>query len=215
VITVAHYNQYYQPVLERILEPARAILFLQAQGTYTITNISPAPLPFTYNITHAIAPKHYSLPHVYPPSVSYRRDDQLLALELLVDTGQSYTVYWQYNGLPQAPLVIPSLTNPSYPLYQRTPIYPFAHNHLAGYVYDVHIVGNYVRGGMDIAVPNTHSGIVTVVCVPLGDTQRLYSAYRAGDGVWRIIIRSANGQELADGTPIDTMVRVYIWSYYR
>jgi hypothetical protein len=150
-----------------------------------------------------------------PPYPSYRRAGETIAVELCVDTAQSYTIEWLHNGTQQPPLTIPSLPLPDYPLYQRTPIYPFAHNHLAGYLYDVRIVGNYQSGGMDIFIPVTHSGIITAVCIPLGDTTYLYSAYRNSSGEWKIIIRNSNGNELPNGTDIDTRVRVYIWSYYR
>ena len=216
MITVELYNRYYQPVLERILEPARAVLLLTTDGVYTFTNITPAPLPHNYPITSAIASKHYALPTpTAPPYPSYRRAGRTIAVELCVDTAQSYTVQYQHNGITQSPIIIPSLPQPDYPLYERTPIYPFAHNHLAGYSYDVRIVGSYQAGGMDIAIPSTHSGIITTVCIPLGDTTYLYSAYRNSSGEWKIIIRNPNGAELANGTDIDTRVRVYIWSYYR
>jgi hypothetical protein len=216
VITVGIYNRYYQPVLERSLEPARAILQLTADGVYTFTSITPTPLAHTYPITATIASKHYSLPIPNPPNYpSYRRDGSTIALELCVDTSQSYTVQWLYNGIPQSAITIPSLPMPNYPIYQRTPIYPFTHNHLAGYLYDVRIVGNYQSGGMDIAIPNTHNGIITTVCIPLSITDKLFSAYRNSSGEWKIIIRNPDGSELADGTNIDVMVRVYVWSYYR
>jgi hypothetical protein len=82
-------------------------------------------------------------------------------------------------------------------------------------LYDVRIVGKYESGGMDIAIPNTHSGIITAVCIPLGDTTHLYSAYRNSNGEWKIIIRNPDGSELASDTDVDTWVRVYVWSYYR
>jgi len=216
VIIVGVYNQWYQPVLERILEPARAVLLLTADGVYTFYSITPAPLEHNYPITNAIASKHYALPTPsMPPYPIYRRSGETIALELCVDTAQSYTVLYQHNGTQQPPLTIPALPQPDYPLYQRTPIYPFAHNHLAGYSYDVRIVGSYQAGGMDIAIPNTHSGIITTVCIPLGDTTRLYSAYRNSSGEWKIIIRNPDGTELPNDTNIDTWLRVYVWSYYR
>jgi hypothetical protein len=132
-----------------------------------------------------------------------------------VDTALSYTIQWAHNGTPQPDVVIPALPQPEYPLYERTPIYPFAHNHLAGYLYDVRIAGKYQSGGMDVAIPNTHSGIITAVCIPLGDTTRLYSAYRNGSGEWKIIIRNPDGSELPDNTLVDTQLRVYVWSHYR
>jgi len=216
VITVAIYNRYYQPVLERILEPARAVLLLTTDGVYTFTGITPAPLAHNYPITSAIASKHYTLQiPTAPPYPSYRRAGEPIAVELCVDTAQSYTVQYQYNGTQQPPITIPALPQPNYPLYQRTPIYPFAHNHLAGYLYDVRIAGKYQSGGMDIAIPSTHSGIITAVCIPLGDKNHLYSAYRNSDGEWKIIIRNPDGSELANDTDVDTLVRVYVWSYYR
>ena len=200
----------------RSLEPARAVLLLTADGVYTFYNITPTPLEHNYPITSAIASKHYALPTPsMPPYPSYRRAGETIALELCVDTAQSYTIEWLHNGTQQPPLTIPSLPLPDYPLYQRTPIYPFAHNHLAGYLYDVRIVGNYQSGGMDIAIPSTHGGIITTVCIPLGDTTRLYSAYRNSNGEWKIIIRNPNGNELPNNTNIDTWLRVYVWSYYR
>jgi hypothetical protein len=216
VITVGIFNRWYQPVLERILEPARAVLQLTADGVYIFTSITPAPLTHNYPISNAIASKHYALPTpTAPPYPSYRRSGETIAVELCVDTAQSYTVEWLHNGVSQPPITIPALPQPNYPLYQRTPIYPFAHNHLAGYLYDVRIVGAYQSGGMDIAIPNTHSGIITAVCIPLGNTTRLFSAYRNGSGEWKIIIRNPDGTELPNGTNVDTWVRVYVWSYYR
>jgi len=200
----------------RSLEPARAVLLLTADGVYTFYSITPAPLPHNYPISNAIASKHYALPTPsMPPYPIYRRAGETIAVELCVDTAQSYTVQYLHNGTQQPPLTIPALPQPDYPLYQRTPIYPFAHNHLAGYLYDVRIVGNYQSGGMDIAIPNTHSGIITTVCIPLGDTTRLYSAYRNSSGEWKIIIRNPDGTELPNDTNIDTWLRVYVWSYYR
>ena len=200
----------------RSLEPARAVLLLTADGVYTFYNITPTPLEHNYPITSAIASKHYALPTPsMPPYPIYRRAGETIAVELCVDTAQSYTIEWLHNGTQQPPLTIPSLPLPDYPLYQRTPIYPFAHNHLAGYLYDVRIVGRYQSGGMDIAIPSTHGGIITTVCIPLGDTTRLYSAYRNSNGEWKIIIRNPNGNELPNGTNIDTWLRVYVWSYYR
>ncbi len=216
MITVGLYNRYYQPVLERILEPARAVLLLTADGVYTFTAITPAPLDHQYPITATLAPKHYALRiPTAPPYPSYRRAGEPIALELCVDTAQSYTIHWMHNGTEQPPLTIPALPQPNYLLYERTPIYPFAHNHLAGYSYDVRIVGSYQSGGMDIAIPSTHSGIITTVCIPLSDTTHLYSAYRNSNGEWKIIIRNPDGTELDSGTDIDTKVRVYVWSYYR
>jgi len=216
VITVGVYNQWYQPVLERILEPARAVLLLTTDGVYTFTGITPAPLPHNYPITSAIARKHYALPTpTAPPYPIYQRAGETIALELCVDTAHPYIIEYQHNGKEQPPLLIPSLPQPDYPLYQRTPIYPFAHNHLAGYLYDVRIVGRYQSGGMDVAIPNTHSGIITAVCIPLGDTTHLYSAYRNSAGEWKIIIRNPDGSELPSDTNVDTWVRVYVWSYYR
>ena len=216
MIIVGIYNRWYQPVLERILEPARAVLLLTADGVYTFTNITPTPLQHNYPITSAIASKHYALPTpTAPPYPSYRRSGEPIAVELCVDTAQSYTVQYQHNGITQSPITIPSLPQPNYPLYQRTPIYPFAHNHLAGYLYDVRIVGSYQAGGMDVFIPSTPSGIITTVCVPLGDTTLLYSAYRNSSGEWKIIIRNPDGNELPNGTNIDTWLRVYVWSYYR
>jgi len=200
----------------RSLEPARAVLLLTADGVYTFYNITPTPLEHNYPTTNAIASKHYALPTPsMPPYPSYRRAGETIALELCVDTAQSYTVQYLHNGTQQPPLTIPSLPLPDYPLYQRTPIYPFAHNHLAGYLYDVRIVGSYQAGGMDIAIPSSHGGIITTVCIPLGDTTYLYSAYRNSNGEWKIIIRNPNGNELPNGTNIDTWLRVYVWSYYR
>ena len=200
----------------RSLEPARAVLLLTADGVYTFYNITPTPLEHNYPITSAIASKHYALPTPsMPPYPIYRRAGETIAVELCVDTAQSYTIEWLHNGTQQPPLTIPSLPLPDYPLYERTPIYPFAHNHLAGYLYDVRIVGRYQSGGMDIAIPSTHGGIITTVCIPLGDTTRLYSAYRNSNGEWKIIIRNPNGNELPNGTNIDTWLRVYVWSYYR
>ena len=216
MITVGIYNRHYQPVLERILEPARAVLLLTTDGVYTFTGITPAPLPHNYPITNAIASKHYALQTpTAPPYPSYRRAGETIALELCVDTAQSYTVQYQHNGTQQPPLTIQSLPQPNYPLYERTPIYPFAHNHLAGYLYDVRIVGRYQAGGRDIAIPSTHSGIITTVCIPLGGTNWLYSAYRNSSGEWKIIIRNPDGTELDTDTGVDTWVRVYVWSYYR
>jgi len=216
VVTVGIYNRYYQPVLERVLEPARAILLLTVDGVYTFTGITPSPLPHSYPISNAIVSKHYALPTpTTPPYPSYRRAGETIALELCVDTAESYTIEWLHNGVSQPPITVSALPQPSYPLYQRSPIYPFAHNHIAGYLYDVRIVGRYQPGGMDIAIPNTHSGIITTVCVPLGDTDKLYSAYRNSSGEWKILIRNPDGSELDSDTDIDTQLRVYVWSHYR
>jgi hypothetical protein len=216
VIEVGIYNLHYRPVLERILEPARAILLLTVDGVYTFTGITPSPLPHNYPVRDAIASKHYALPTPsIPPYPTYRRAGRTIALELCVDTSKSYTIQWAHNGVLQPAITIPELPLPEYPLYQRSPIYPFTHNHIAGYLYDVRVVGSYQPGGLDVAVPSTHSGIITTVCVPLGDTDKLYSAYRNSDGEWKIMIRNSDGTELADGTNVDVWLRVYVWSHYR
>jgi len=213
VITTTVRDKHYQPVLVQQPELARAILLLEQQGVYTFTSVSPAPAPFIYEITNYLAHKHYTLPTNLP--ASYYRGNRTIAIEFMVDTSQSYTVQWLHNNQPQPPIVIPPLPYPPVITQQRTPIYPFAHNHLAGYLYDVRVLGSYQSGGMRVDVPTSTNGVITTVVVPLSETNYLFSAYRDSSGEWKIIIRNPNGTELPAGTPVDTWLRVYVWAHYR
>lgn len=213
MITVGVYNRFYQPVQVQQLELARAILLLGADGVYTITSISPAPAPFVYDVSNHIAYKHYALPENLP--ASYLRSGRTIAVEFLVDTSQSYTVSYQLNNIAQPPITVPALPYPSTLQQQRTPIYPFAHNHLAGYLYDVRVYGSYQSGGMPIVLPSTPAGVITTVVVPLDKSNYLFSTYRNSSNEWKIVIRNINGAELAPNTPVDVWLRVYVWAHYR